>query len=121
MLSYFSLKKQKKIDEIKRTCYALLQETPWEIDSMPLTTKQIQMILDVDQHVKQVTSQGGDEIAILKACAPFILGDFNQILKASSQELTLYYEKYAGFYRLMKILETLAGGIADGSIPVPKR
>jgi len=88
---------------------------------MSLTAKQIQMILDIDQQVKKTTSQGGDEIAILKSCAPFLMGDFfNKVLRASSKDLTPYYEKYSGFYQLMEILETLAGNIADGSIPVPK-
>ncbi len=87
---------------------------------MSLTDKQIQMILDVDQCVKKTISQGGDEIAILKSCAPFIMGNFNTLFKASSKDLTPYYEQYSGFYQLMKILETLAGGIADGSILVPK-
>jgi hypothetical protein len=29
-------------------------------------------------------------------------------------------ERYDGFYRFAKLLEMLAGGIADGSIPVPE-
>lgn len=34
-------------------------------------------------------------------------------------ELDKYTQKYPGFYRFMKILETLARGISNGSIPVP--
>ena len=87
---------------------------------MPLTDQQIHLIINLDQCVKKTRSEGGDEVAILASCSPFLLGGFNKILKASSKDLTPYYEKYSGFYQLMKILETLAGGIADGSIPVPK-
>jgi len=34
--------------------------------------------------------------------------------------MDVLYARYDGFYRFAKLLEMLAGGIADGSIPVPE-
>ena len=36
----------------------------------------------------------------------------------TSEEMDVLCERYDGFYRFAKVLEMLARGIADGSIPV---
>ena len=51
-----------------------------------------------------------------------IMVDLKKILgSANKHELETYSQKYDGFYRFMKVLETLAAGIADGSISVPPK
>ena len=38
----------------------------------------------------------------------------------TGEEMDALCDRYDGFYRFAKLLEMLAGGIADGSIPVPE-
>ncbi len=88
---------------------------------MSLTDKQIQLITHIDQRVKQITSKGGDERTIFGSLAT-IMGDLKKILDSTPKdELTSYCEKYTGFYRFMKMLETLAAGIASGRLRVPSK
>jgi hypothetical protein len=49
------------------------------------------------------------------------MGTFKQLLDTcTGKEMDPLCERYDGFYRFAKLLETLAEGIADGSIPVPE-
>jgi hypothetical protein len=46
---------------------------------------------------------------------------FKQLLDTcTGADMNALCERYDGFYRFAKLLEMLAGGIADGSIPVPE-
>ena len=48
------------------------------------------------------------------------MDDVKNIIDSCPQEqLNIYTQKYKGFYRFMKILESLAAGLADGTISVP--
>ena len=48
------------------------------------------------------------------------MGPFKQLLETcTSAELNALCDRYEGLYRFATLLEMLAAGIADGSIPVP--
>lgn len=83
---------------------------------MPLSAFQEKCLLDMDHQVKKILLNGGDE-ALLYSLYDF-MGDFKKITDACShEELDEYCKKYDGFYHLAKLLENMARGIADGSIP----
>jgi len=64
-------------------------------------------------------ANGGEEKLLVSLYD--IMDDVKKIMdSASRQEMDLYCEEYDGFYCVMKLLESLAAGIADGRIPVPK-
>jgi hypothetical protein len=48
------------------------------------------------------------------------LGTFKQLMEISTgADMNALCQRYAGLYRCAHLLERLAEGIADGSIPVP--
>ena len=86
---------------------------------MPLTVQQTQLAETIDTHVRQVLAHGGGDEALLLSLADY-MPIFKQLLDTcTSVEMDLLCERYDGFYRFAKLLERLAEGIADGSIPVP--
>lgn len=49
------------------------------------------------------------------------MGTFKQLLDTcSGEDMDALCDRYDGFHRFAKLLERLAEGIADGSIPVPE-
>ena len=95
--------------------------TTAETDTVSLTEKQKQLIVYIDQQVNTIISNGGDEATILVSLVD-IMDDLKEIIRsAETDTLDICCQKYDGFYRFMKIMETLAAGIADGSIPVPQK
>ena len=86
---------------------------------MPLTMQQTQLAEIIDTHVRQVLTQGGGDEALLSLAD--YMPTFKQLLNTcTSAEMDLLCERYDGFYRFAQLLEKLAEGIADGSIPVPE-
>jgi len=86
---------------------------------MPLSAQHIRLAVTIDTHVREVLAQGGDE-ALLRSMADD-MGTFKQLLETcTSADMDALCERYDGFSRFAKLLEMLAGGIADGSIPVPE-
>ena len=86
---------------------------------MPLTVQQTQLAETIDTHVRQVLAHGGGDEALLLSLADS-LGPFKQLLETcTSAELNALCDQYAGLYRFALLLETLAQGLADGSLPVP--
>ncbi len=86
---------------------------------MPLTVQQTQLAETIDTHVRQVLAHGGDE-ALLLSMADF-MPTFKQLLDTcTGAEMDMLCERYDGFSRFAQLLERLAEGIADGSIPVPE-
>jgi hypothetical protein len=64
-------------------------------------------------------AQGGGDEALLRSLADH-MGTFKQLLDLSTHaEMDALCQRYAGVYRFARLLEALAGGLADGSIPVP--
>ena len=86
---------------------------------MPFTPEQTRLAVMIDTHVMQVlVDGGGDEALLLSLADP--MGTFKQLLETcTSVELHTLCDRYEGLYRFARLLEMLAEGIADGSIPVP--
>ena len=86
---------------------------------MPLTPEQTRLAVMIDTHVTQVLADGGGDEALLVSLADY-MGTFKQLLEiCTSEEINMLCDRYEGLYRFAKLLEMLAAGIADGSIPVP--
>jgi hypothetical protein len=86
---------------------------------MPFTAEQTRLAVLIDTHVTQVLSDGGGDEALLLSLADY-MGTFKQLLETcTSEELNALCDRYEGLYRFALLLETLAQGLADGSIPVP--
>ena len=87
---------------------------------MPLSEQQTRLAVTIDTHVREVLAQGGGDEAFLMSMVDS-MGTFKQLLDTcTGAEMDALCERYDGFYRFAKLLEMLAGGIADGSIPVPE-
>jgi hypothetical protein len=86
---------------------------------MPLTAQHLGMAARIDARIRQLDELGFLEVEILAEMKEY-LPDFHQLMMtATSTEMDALCEKYAGFFRFAKILETLASGIASGKIKVP--
>jgi hypothetical protein len=87
---------------------------------MAVTTQQTQLALRIDTHVRHVLAQGGGDEALLMSMADY-MGTFKQLLDTcTGADMDALCARYDGFYRFAKLLEMLAEGIANGSIPVPE-
>jgi hypothetical protein len=87
---------------------------------MPLTEEQTRLAVLIDTHVREVLAHGGGDEAVLMLMADS-MGTFKQLLDTcTGVEMDALCDRYNGLYRFAKLLERLAGGIADGSIPVPE-
>ena len=86
---------------------------------MPFTAQQTRLVIRIDTHVTQVLADGGGDEALLLSLTDH-MGTFQQLLETcTSEELNALCDRYEGLYRFALLLETLAQGLADGSIPVP--
>lgn len=87
---------------------------------MPLTEEKTRLALTIDTHVREVLAQGGGDEALLLSMADY-MGTFKQLLDTcTGAEMDALCDRYDGLYRFATLLEMLAGGIADRSIPVPE-
>ena len=87
---------------------------------MPLTEQQTRLAGTIDRHVKHILAQGGGDEELLMSLADH-MGTFKQSRDMSTgEEMNMLCQRYEGFYRFANLLERLAEGIADGSIPVPE-
>ena len=87
---------------------------------MPLTEKQIDLARIIDRYVKQLYRNGGSDEDLLMTMYEY-MGTFKQLLDTSThQEINELCQRYDGFYRFALLLELLAEGTADGSIPIPE-
>jgi len=87
---------------------------------MLLTALQTRLAETIDTHVRQVLAHGGGDEALLRSLADY-MPIFKQLLDTcTGEEMDLLCDRYDGFYRFTHLLERLAQGIADGSIPVPE-
>ena len=86
---------------------------------MPFIAQQTRLAVRIDTQVTQVLAEGGDE-ALLRSLAD-LLDTFKQLLEScTSAEINALCDRYMGLYHVATLLERLAAGIADGSIPVPE-
>ena len=87
---------------------------------MPLTAQQTRLAETIDTHVRQVLAHGGGDEALLLSMVDD-MPTFQQLLDTcTGAEMDMLCERYDGFSRFAQLLERLAEGIADGSIPVPE-
>jgi hypothetical protein len=96
---------------------------------MPLTEPQKRLAQKIDKHVHRILANGGDDEDLLVSMYDH-MPTFKQLLDTCTKaEMNALCERYDGFYRPDPVrlkgtgsglLELLAEGIADGSIPVPK-
>jgi hypothetical protein len=88
---------------------------------MPLSVEQINLISFIDQKVRRILSNGGDEISIMISMLDEMPRIKTLIINsADKEELNKYYNSHEGFCQYMKILENTANAIASGSIKTPK-
>lgn len=86
---------------------------------MSLTAQHWDIAARIDARMRQLAALGLIEVEILSEMEEY-LPDFHQLMMtATSMEMDALCEKYAGFFRFAKMLETLASGIASGKIKVP--
>jgi hypothetical protein len=87
---------------------------------MPLSEQHTRLAVTIDTHIKHVLAGGGGEKTLLVSMADD-MPTFKQLLDTcTGADMDALCERYDGFYRFAKLLEMLAGGIADGNIPVPE-
>ena len=87
---------------------------------MSLTEKQTQLARTIDTHVAQIIAHGGGDEELLRSMADH-MPTFKKLMGLSTQgDMDALSQQYHGFYRYAILLERLAEGIANGSIPVPK-
>jgi hypothetical protein len=86
---------------------------------MSLTEEHIRLASTIDRHVTYTLASSGSE-GLLVSMYDY-MGLFKQLLDTCSPEdMDVLCERYKGFYRFAQLLENLAQGIADGTIPVPE-
>lgn len=86
---------------------------------MKLPYKHHQKAQRIDNYVNTILQQGGNEAHILQNMYDY-MADFKYLLDNSPNgEMQILAQQYPGFFTFAKLLENLAGGIADGSIEVP--
>ena len=87
---------------------------------MPLTAQRSRLAETLDTHVRQVFAHGGGDEALLLSMADGMC-TFKPLLETcTGAEMDMPCARYDGFDHFATLLEMLAGGIADGSIPVPE-
>jgi len=87
---------------------------------MDLAAEQIQLATMIDAHVNRYPeSQLGDE-HLLRSTYDY-MDAFKRIMDSSTPvQMDYLCQQYSGLYRFGKLLESLAQGIAEGDVEVPK-
>jgi hypothetical protein len=86
---------------------------------MALTKEQLWIAAKIDTRMQKLIRAGKDNLTIIAAMADHMPA-FRQLLDtAGPSDMDQLIRKFPGFYRYAKILESLAGGIQSGAIPVP--
>jgi hypothetical protein len=85
---------------------------------MPLTEKQREFIIWLDDQTTKILKNKGEEELLITLADN--MPKIKDIMDACTKdELNAYCNQYSGFFKYMKILERLAFGISKGSIKVP--
>ena len=85
-----------------------------------LTAEQIQLASLIDAHVSRYPDTDRGDEPLWVALTDY-LDAFKRILdSATPGQMDTLCQQYPGFYRLAMLLESLAQGIAEGAIEVPK-
>ena len=87
---------------------------------MALTAEQVQIASLIDARMQILIQARALEVEIFGEMADYMPG-FKRIMDTTGPgDMDELCERFEGFYRYAKILETIAGGIASGKIQVPK-
>lgn len=85
-----------------------------------MTDTQIKLATTIDDHVNRVLAKGGGDEELLRSMVDQ-MATFKQLMEISSQEeMNTLCARSDGFFRFAKLLEAMAGGLADGSISAPE-
>ncbi len=87
---------------------------------MSLQPEQISLISLIDQKVKAIIADGGNEISVMISLLDEMPRIKTIINSDDKEELNKYCKSHDGFYQYMKILENTASAIASGNIKAPK-
>ena len=86
---------------------------------MQPTSEHHQLAKAIHDHVTHVVATGGGDEQLLVSMADH-MSTFKRLLDTcSTAQMDALCDRYSGFFRFAKLLENLAQGIADGTIPVP--
>jgi hypothetical protein len=84
---------------------------------MALSVEQIDLIFFIDQKVKKIISNGGNEISVMMSMLDEMPRIKTLIIDSTDkEEINKYCDSYEGFYKYMKILEDTANAIANARI-----
>jgi hypothetical protein len=98
------------------------QTTGHDANGAKPTQKHQQHAQTIDDFVNTIAQQGGGDIELLAASFPEQTTTFKELLDTTTHEqMDALCERYPGFYRFAKLLETVAQGIQDGTLEVPPR
>ena len=85
-----------------------------------MTAKQLRIASKIDAAMQARLRAGKDDITILAEMAGHMT-DFKWLIdNAKPGIMDELCQRFAGFYHYAKILETVAAGIRDGAIKVPR-
>lgn len=88
--------------------------------TMNLSAEQIQLATLIDAHVNRYPDTPLGNEQLLRTIYDY-MDAFKRIIDSSTRvQMDYLSQQYSGFYRFGKLLESLAQGIADGEIDVPK-
>jgi hypothetical protein len=87
---------------------------------MPVTAQQTQRAHRIDTHVRHVLAAGRWRQDLTPVICR-LYGDVQAVVGYLHRaEMDALCERYDGFYRFARLMERLAEGSADDSIPVPE-
>ena len=90
-----------------------------ETGCMSLNQQQKDLIISVDKKANILLATGANEATLLAEMLDLMPGIKDILDSAPKKEVEIYLCEYDGFYRYMKVLESLAQAIANGRITVP--
>lgn len=86
---------------------------------MQPTNKQKQLAETIDNWVKTVEKNGGDDTELLQNSITH-MPTFKELLDTTTHEqMDALCATHSGFYRFAKLIENLAQGLHDGTIKAP--
>ncbi len=87
---------------------------------MNLTAEQIQLATLIDAHVSRYPDTDLGDEQLLITLTDYMDGFKRVMDSATPVQMDYLCQQYAGFYRFGLLMESLAQGIAEGVIEVPK-
>jgi hypothetical protein len=87
---------------------------------MDISTEQLNLVKKIHEHVSQFPDNEMGNTQLLATDFDY-MESFKRVMDSTtSYQMDYLINQYDGFYRFAKLLENMAQGIADGTIPVPK-